>query len=638
MPKPVVRLSKRKKAIFALVTVAAFFVLLEFGLSLAGVQPLFVKRDPFVGFQPGVPLFVREGDSFQTNPAKTCYFNLQKFPAKKGANAYRVFCLGGSTTFGHPYDYRTSFSNWLRERLADAGPDREWEVINCGGISYASYRVCLLMQELVQYQPDLFVVLTGHNEFLEDRTYGELRDRSWLSQAVNSLVVRTRTGSVMASLMGAASSRPVGEGKLLDAEVDTKLEHSVGPSTYHRDRQRSEQIVAHFRLSLDRMCAIARSAGARVIFVKPSCNMRGFSPFKSEAGELDAAAAKRWQQTIAEARKAKTEGRTSEAVESFLEAAHIDPQYAQGLWEAGDALCAVGRHAEAREFFVRAVDEDICPLRATSAIQDAVVEAAQSNRTPWIDFPRLLEDVMPGPAETHILGDESFLDHVHPTIEGHRLLAWALFEQLAAWNVVATQPSDAAVVQRVSQKVLAGIDARAQAKALVQVIQVLIWAGKAGEALQLAEKAELVCPGLSEVSCYRGRALEKMGRIDEAVKCYDEAVRRDPDDSMALSRAASAALDRGALKKARTYFATAILRTPPSAPVSFRAHLHMGLGLTFARLQQWKEAKIEFQTVLQLTPDQIEAKEFLQRVEADMARDDLPRLPGLDESGSGKPK
>jgi tetratricopeptide (TPR) repeat protein len=280
----------------------------------------------------------------------------------------------------------------------------------------------------------------------------------------------------------------------------------------------------------------------------------------------------------------------------------------------------------------------VCPLRATSAIQAAVEDAVRANRAPLIDFPRLLEDAIPGPAQTHILGDESFLDHVHPTIEGHRLLAWALFDQLVAWKVVAPQESDAAVVQRVSQKALAGIDARAQAKALVQVIQVLIWAGKSREAMRLVEKAEEVCPGLSDVATYRGRILEKTGQIDEAMKCYEEAVRRNPDDSLALSRVAQVALKRGQLKTARACFATAILRTPPSAPLSFRTELRLGLGISFAELRQWKEARLEFQAVLRMAPDRVDAREYLDRVEAELARDELPALPGLDEAGSGKPK
>ena len=76
------------------------------------------------------------------------FFNKQQFDRKKDKGVTRVFCLGGSTTFGRPYDDLTSFCGWLRELLPVADPSRKWELINAGGISYASYRVAALMEEL----------------------------------------------------------------------------------------------------------------------------------------------------------------------------------------------------------------------------------------------------------------------------------------------------------------------------------------------------------------------------------------------------------------------------------------------------------------------------------------------------------
>ncbi len=167
----------RRKLAWGFTTALGFFVFLELTLAVFGVRPARDTRDPFVGFAPGVPLFVRDGADFVTNPLKLTFFNAQRFPAEKSRQAFRVFCLGGSTTYGHPYDGRTYFGTWLQRYLQEVAPDRDWQVINCGGISYASYRVALLMEELAAYQPDLFIVYTGHNEFLEERTYGRIRHR-----------------------------------------------------------------------------------------------------------------------------------------------------------------------------------------------------------------------------------------------------------------------------------------------------------------------------------------------------------------------------------------------------------------------------------------------------------------------------
>jgi hypothetical protein len=168
-------LSTRKKLLFAFVTVCGFFVLLEGLLGTIGVRPILYREDPFVGFASNVPLFVEEaapGATYMvTSPSKIRWFNKQRFLKKKPAGTYRIFTVGGSTTYGHPYEDPASFSGWLREFLPAADPSKQWEVINAGGISYASYRVSMVMEELARYEPDLFVIYSGQNEFLERRTY-----------------------------------------------------------------------------------------------------------------------------------------------------------------------------------------------------------------------------------------------------------------------------------------------------------------------------------------------------------------------------------------------------------------------------------------------------------------------------------
>jgi hypothetical protein len=175
------KLSAWKKSTFALLTTALVFALLEGLLALCGVRPVGVDSDPYVGFAANIPLFVErrevDGRSYlATAENKLPWFNPQRFAKRKPRGTYRIFCLGGSTTYGRPYRDTASFSGWLRELLPVVDSGHPWEVINAGGISYASYRVVRVMEELTRYEPDLFVVYSGHNEFLERRTYQDLFD------------------------------------------------------------------------------------------------------------------------------------------------------------------------------------------------------------------------------------------------------------------------------------------------------------------------------------------------------------------------------------------------------------------------------------------------------------------------------
>jgi len=69
---------------------------------------------------------------------------------------------------------------------------------------------------------------------------------------------------------------------VLPGEVETILENSIGPESYHRDDELKKQILRHYRFNLARCVDIAESAGAEVIFVTPASNLRDCAPFKSE--------------------------------------------------------------------------------------------------------------------------------------------------------------------------------------------------------------------------------------------------------------------------------------------------------------------------------------------------------------------
>jgi hypothetical protein len=191
-----------KKFVFSLIVAVVCALTLEIVLAVAGVVPLASREDPFVGFASRAPLFVEERDSdgklwMVTAKNKLQLFNEQRFLKSKPAGAYRIFCLGGSTTAGRPYDDDTSFCGWMRELLPEAEPNKDWEVINAGGVSYASYRVSALLEHLVRYDPDMFVIYTGHNEFLEEQTYRELRSKPAVLREAASVLSNSRTYTLL---------------------------------------------------------------------------------------------------------------------------------------------------------------------------------------------------------------------------------------------------------------------------------------------------------------------------------------------------------------------------------------------------------------------------------------------------------
>ncbi len=261
------RLPLWKKALYSGLAVLLFFGLTEGVLALFGVKPLLFDDDPYVGFAAKLPLFVKDGDTMVTAKNKIKWFNAQSFPKRKAGGTVRIFCMGGSTTFGHPCRDPTSFCGWLRECLPVADASKRWELVNAGSISYASYRVAALMEELASYEPDLFIVYCGQNEFLEDRTYSGLMEMPAAVRGLQATLAQSRTYSLISRLIKGGKRSGGAPGKL-DAEVTTILD-TVGIDKYSRDEDWKRKVVSHYRFNMARMVDIARANGSKVVFVMP---------------------------------------------------------------------------------------------------------------------------------------------------------------------------------------------------------------------------------------------------------------------------------------------------------------------------------------------------------------------------------
>ena len=525
-----------KRAVFSLLAACAFLGLMELILALAGVRPIGYSEDPFVGFTSYSPLFVEArgnvATTLETAKGKRRWFGYQSFPREKPPGTYRIFCMGGSTTLGRPYDDRTSFSGWLRELLPVADPSRTWQVINAGAISYASYRVAVLMEKLIDYEPDLFIIYSGHNEFLERRTYGDILDKSVAEKHTRGTLARTRTYAFIKRMLDSAGKGKAGaQGPksakgLLGSEVKAVLDESVGPEGYTRDDKLARQVAAHYRLNLRRMVEIARSVGAKVIFVNPAGNLKDCSPFKSEhTPGLAKADIATCEAMLEEARTATKAGKNEQALAVLQQAAARDPRHAHTRYLLGQALWRLGRYDEAKEAFIRARDEDICPLRAVTQFGAAVADVAAARGVPLVDFTAIVEDRSPHATP----GTELFLDHVHPTIEGNRLLAMALLDELAQRKIVTKASWDPAAIDAVKAKVAGSITDRDRGIALRNVAKVLAWAGKFEEAYTLAKRATQLAPDDAEAEYQLAGSAQNTGKPADAEKLYHAILAKEVD-------------------------------------------------------------------------------------------------------------
>ena len=339
--------------LFAVLAGLLPLVALEGGLRLFDVGRPADAPDPFVGFNRNFPLFERQGGVYRTSRSRAPFIASQEFPAEKPPGSFRMFCFGGSTVYGHPYTGETSFPKWLELELAGRDPSRAWQAINCGGVSYASYRIAPMVQEILRYQPDLIIVATGHNEFLEDRTYHSLKTRSALWSWVQRTAYSLHTVNLVRQSLHRDSSvaRSSVEGAELSPHVNTRLDYASGYASYRRDEGWWQNVAAQYDDSVRQIVAACRAAHVPVLLIRLGSNLRDCPPYKSEHRTgLDAGAEADWQAAFDLATAAeKTD--LPRALRLYQEADAIDADYALLNFRIARVLDRLGARAGGAALF-----------------------------------------------------------------------------------------------------------------------------------------------------------------------------------------------------------------------------------------------------------------------------------------------
>ena len=108
------------------------------------------------------------------------------FDIQKKNNAFRIFVLGESTAAGWPYVPNASFPRHIKRKLELLYPENTIEVINCGISAINTYTIRDIVPGIVEQQPDLILIYTGHNEY-----YGAFGVGSSVSLGYSRTLVNT---------------------------------------------------------------------------------------------------------------------------------------------------------------------------------------------------------------------------------------------------------------------------------------------------------------------------------------------------------------------------------------------------------------------------------------------------------------
>jgi tetratricopeptide (TPR) repeat protein len=298
--------------------------------------------------------------------------------------------------------------------------------------AYAAYRVRLILNEIVAFQPDLVIIYSGNNEFLEPRQYAA--EPRWYDPLA-ALFSRSKAYSLARGSPPVArwfprntlQARTVGG---VAFEQWSKIERL--PVVLRTDEAQLEKVAEHYEFSITSMLETLDNLGVPAILMTVPSNLRDWHPIVSvpsdpakHAGRLEYVAGK----------AALLIGDHATAVAHLEHAVKLSPEHASSHFHLGQALEAAGRHAEAHDSFVRARDTDANPFRAISRFNDSLrrIAAAFAN-VRLVDLEKAFSEASRPLAP----GFDLMLDYVHPTKKGNLLIAAEVFAGIAAAGYLGT--------------------------------------------------------------------------------------------------------------------------------------------------------------------------------------------------------
>ncbi len=616
-------------------------LMLEFVVRITGFVDRSTHSDPFVGFEKVYPLFgekISKDDKaiYATNENKLSFFNYLEFEKEKPTNTFRIFCFGGSTTYGRPFRAETAFPRWLEINLNLIDTSHNYQVINAGGISYASYRIVHLVEEATKYEPDLFILYMGHNEFLEARTYENILTQNPTVKSIRVLLDKLDLYVVLRNLLSQAKQIVSSSKKsttVLENEVATILDASAGLERYTRENLQIENTIQHYRYNLKRIIDIAHQKRIKFVLTTLTSNLKDFSPFKSQHREgLAAGDLASWNNHYQKGQIFQKKKQYKQALIEFEQCMSIDNQYAKLVYNIAQCLYHIEQYDLAKKYYHQAKELDICPLRAQEEINSSIRLLSRHFNVPLVDIEAEFEKL-----SSHGIPDGTYLiDHVHPTIAGNQIIAAKIAEVLQTEKIVqSVREIDQQSLAAAHKKVLDSLPDDYFVKGMLNLAKVLGWAGKEeeksailfkhsknlvdhyeyhymlgnsllregelDEAITHFKKSINLNPGFSESYTNLGFALERSGSPADALNNYKKSLSLDPEDYVAQTNIGRIYYIKGEYTKAITEYKKAIEMK------SDYPHAHEGLGVTYYRQGNTGRALEELNLATELNPNYAEA-------------------------------
>ncbi|ETW99332.1 MAG: hypothetical protein ETSY1_15390 [Candidatus Entotheonella factor] len=347
------------------------------------------------------------------------------FPVEKDKNTLRIFCLGGSASAGWPHPKSEIYSAYLEQALQVAYPDRDIEVVNISAHAYASYRIKMIFENVIEYDPDLIVIYSGNNEFLERRTY--LKHRVQVAQAEHlanhSVAFRYAQFWYQKKLFPESSLSGLGRERI-QYEMWSKVAKVT--LTLRKDPEQFEYLKRHYHYNIEQIVKKSNHRGVPVVLVTVPTNVHDWYPnvsYHRLSGEDFAV----WQTYFDQGQREILQNNPNKAIEALQKAIEMEPLHAESYFYLARAYEINNEPDHALKYYYQAKDLDYNPFRAISAFNRSLHDIATSHPHAYLAD---ADQSMVAVSFPVAPGFDLFLDYVHPTKKGNLVIAETVFDTI----------------------------------------------------------------------------------------------------------------------------------------------------------------------------------------------------------------
>ncbi len=361
----------------------------------------------------------------------------QTFEFNKSPNTFRIFLLGGSTTAGFPYELNARWNSLLHDRLSAYYPDKNFEVINVGMSAVNSFSVLDFTRELVKYDPDLFIIYMGHNEFYGAFGVGSLEKIGKYPAVIRTYLMlkNFKTFQLLRSII--KNIFGIFQKSNQETPKRTLMASIVQEKSIPLDSQDYQLAKRYFSENLREIIDTIHQHDCPILASTLVSNLRDQPPFISLFSDtLSSKSEQRWNHFYERGKKQYQMGHYVFALSSFQHAMDIDASPAKLHFEMGKCYFALKDSVKAKKAFHRARDLDALRFRATTEFNHIIKQTCLTNKTPLVD----VEETFATHSKMGIIGNEFITEHLHPNFDGYFLMAKTIASAIVEYNFFNDNP------------------------------------------------------------------------------------------------------------------------------------------------------------------------------------------------------